>query len=239
MGTTTDWSPQPTLEDEAETAVGRLWARIVWLSSWALPPLLMAGAYTILALTSETDRSGKSWMAIGFAFVLILWLVFRIAVESAGISRALAVGDSDRLLAIATKQLRRRTGDGSRAPFLVYKALAHETQGAHAEALAAAEQAKPVRDTHSLLATAVRMLSLVELGRTADARALAVQLDTLATRVDRRLDVMPHHYAHLARARLLAAEGKRAEADAELTKLIDDIRTGPALRERAKSLRSS
>ena len=240
MGTTTDWTPQPTtLEDEADSAAGRAWARMVWLSGWALPPLLMAGAYTILALTSETDHTGMAWIAVGFAFVLLLWLVFRLAVESAGLSRALAVGDAERLLAISTKQLRRRGGDASRSPFLVYKALAHETLGAHAEALAAAEKATPVRDTHALLATAVRMLSLVELGRTADARALTTQLDALAARVDRRLDVTPHHYAHLARARVLAAEGKRAEADAELTKLIDDIRTGTALRERAKTLRAS
>jgi hypothetical protein len=236
--TTTDWTPQPPEPtDEPETPAGRVWARIVWTASWILPPSLLAGAYTVLALTSNTTLARKSWMAIGFAFALTLWLVFRNAVESAGLARALAVGDAERLLAIANCQLRRRRGDASRAPYLVYKALAHELQRQPTEALAAATEAKPVRDIHSLLALAVRISSLVDLGRTADARSLTTDLDALTSRVDRRLYPTPHHYAHLARARLFAAEGNAAAADAELANVIDDIRAGVALRERAQALR--
>jgi len=215
-----------------------LWNRVVWIASWVLPPALMAVAYTVLALTSETDRSGDAWMAIGFAFVLILWLVFRVAVEGAGLSRALAVGDAEKLMEISTKQLGRRKGDGARAPYLVYKALAHELRGEHAEAEATVREAKPMKEVHALLATSVHIIALVELGRAGEARPLvASELEPRATRVDRRLEPMAHHYAHLARARVLASEGKRTEANAELSKVIDDIRAGTALRARATNLR--
>lgn len=215
-----------------------LWNRVVWIASWVLPPALMAVAYTVLALTSETDRSGDAWMAIGFSFVLILWLVFRVAVEGAGLSRALAVGDAEKLMEISTKQLARRRGEGARAPYLVYKALAQELRGEHADAEATVREAKPMKDVHALLATSVRIIALVELGRAGEARPLLDgDLEPRAKRVDRRLEPMAHHYAHLARARVLAAEGKRDQANAELAKVIDDIRTGTALRARATSLR--
>ncbi|HTL37685.1 MAG TPA: hypothetical protein VL326_31355 [Kofleriaceae bacterium] len=243
MGTTTDWTPEPaeTSPAEPETPAGKLWAQIVWLASWILPPILMAGAYTILALTSDTDTTGKAWMAIGFCFVLVLWLVFRIAVESAGLARALSMGDTDRIHAIVGKQLRHRRNDAARAPYLIYKAVAHELKGEHADALAAASSAKPEpeRVGQALLALSVRIHSLVELGRTSEAQPLLDELDTLAKRVDRRLDPMPLHYAHVARARLLAADAKTSDASAELSKVIDDIRAGEAVREHARALRSS
>lgn len=242
MGTTTDWTPPADTDTgpvEPETPAGKLWAQIVWLASWILPPILMAGAYTILALTSDTDTTGKAWMAIGFCFVLVLWLVFRIAVESAGLSRALSVGDTARIHAIVAKQLRHRRKETARAPYLIYKAVAHELKAEHEDALAAATTAKPERETQTLLALAVRIHSLVELGRAADARPLLGELDALAKRVDRRLDPMPHHYAHIARARLLAADDKPSDASAELSKVIDDIRAGQAVREHARALRTS
>lgn len=213
------------------------WNRIVWLSSWVLPPVGMALAYTILAWSSETDNTGKAWMAVGFGFVLILWIVFRIAVDGAGVSRALAVGDSDRLMTIVNKQLARRTSEPSRAPFLIYKAIAHEQRGEHAEAVAAVSEAKPVNDRDALLGASVRAIALVETGKPAEARALVGEIETRSQKVDRRLQPMPHHYAHLARARILAAEGDRAGAEAELDKVINDIRTGAALRAQALSLR--
>jgi hypothetical protein len=240
--TITDWTPDPAgamADAEPQTRGGKLWARIVWLASWLLPPTLMAGAYTILVLTSDMAIMGKAFTAIGFAFVLVLWLVFRIAAESAGLSRAISIGDSDRVLAIANKQLRHRRGDAQRAPYLIYAAVAHNQKLDHASALAAALAAKPARDGQVLLALSVQMLSLLGLDRTTEARPLAAELDKLAQRVDRRLDPMPHHYAHLARARLLAADGNTAAADAELSRVTDDIRAGAALRERAKALRST
>ena len=90
---------------------------------------------------------------------------FRLAVEGAGLSRALAVGDADKVLAITNKQLARRGNDQVRAPYLVHQALAHELRGDAAAALASAESAKPVTPADKLLQTSVRILALVEAGK--------------------------------------------------------------------------
>lgn len=210
--------------------------RLKWLASWTVPPLLLAGCYTVLAITSETDTSGKAWMAIGFAFVLVVWFTFRFAVEGAGLSRALSVGDADRVLEIANKQLARRSSDASRAPYLIHQALAHELRADHAAALAAANAAKPTTPVDKLLHTSVRILALVEAARIVDARALVTELDERAAAVDRRLQINAHHYAHLARGRLLLAEGQADAGKAELAKVSEDIRASHSLRARAKKL---
>jgi hypothetical protein len=210
--------------------------RVKSIASWIAPPILMSLCYTILALTSETDTTGKAWMAIGFMFVLILWMTFRLAVEGAGLSRALAVGDADKVLAITKKHLARRGNDQVRAPYLIHQALAHELRGDFAAALTSAEAAKPVTPADKLLQTAVKMLALVESGRVADARALMAELDERAATTDRRLQIVAHHHAHLARARVLLAEGQGDAGRAELAKISDDIRAGHAIRARAKKL---
>lgn len=210
--------------------------RVKSIASWIAPPALMSLCYTVLALTSETDTTGKAWMAIGFMFVLILWMTFRLAVEGAGLSRALAVGDADKVLSITKKQLAKRGNDQVRAPYLIHQALAHELRGDSSAALAAADGAKPVAPHDKLLQTAVRMLALVEAGRVADARALMPELDERAAATDRRLQIVAHHYAHLARARVLLAEGQGDAAKVELAKITDDIRAGHAIRGRAKKL---
>lgn len=212
-------------------------SRLTRILSWIGPPLGMSIAYTVLAITSETDNSGKAWMAIGFGFVVVLWLVFRIAVEGAGLSRALAVGDSERLLAIADAQLARKRTPQARAPFLVYKALAHQTRGELAAAATAIDEAKPMTDSLALLAASVRVSVLLERNDVAGARKiLDDEIEPRVVKIDRRLEVVPHHYAHLARAQALAAEGHRDDARAELRRVIDDIRSGAALRDYAKVL---
>jgi hypothetical protein len=199
----------------------------------------MAGVYTVLAIVSETDTSGKAWMAVGFGFVLVVWLVFRILVENAGLSRALAVGDADRLLALANKQLARRRGDPARAPYLIYRGLAQELRGEWDAALAAVREAKPANAAHVLLAASVRVTALIGRGEAAEARrVLDAELEPASTKVDRRLQPMPHARATFARARVLLAEGKRDEGRAELQRVIDDIRTGDALRAGARALLS-
>ena len=210
--------------------------RVKSIASWIAPPLLMSLCYTILALTSETDTTGKAWMAIGFMFVLILWMTFRLAVEGAGLSRALAVGDADKVLAITNKQLAKRSNDQVRAPYQIHQALAYELRGDAAAALASADAAKPVTPHDKLLQTAVKMLALVEAGRVAEARALMSELDERAAATDRRLQIVAHHYAHLARGRVLLAEAQGDAARAELEKISNDVRAGHAIRARAKKL---
>ena len=209
------------------------------LASWILPPLGMAIAYSVLAWSSETDNTGKAWMAIGFGFVVVIWLTFRILVEQTALARAVASGDAARILAITDRQLARRRGDASRAPFLVYGAFAHEARGEHARALAQLDEARPTDPGLQLLAAAIRVLALVETGEVARAREVATaELEPRASKLDARLHAAPHIHANLARGRLLAAEGARDAAQQQLQKVIDDSRAGSVIRERARELQA-
>lgn len=207
------------------------------LASWIVPPLGMLLAYSVLAWSSETDTTGKAWMAVGFGFVLVLWLVFRILVEQTAVSRAVASGDADRILAITEQKLARRRGDAARAPYLVYRALAHDLRGEHAAVLATLADARPTAPRLQLLAAALRVIALVETGERATARRVAD--DELAPRVaelDERLHAQAHIYASLARGRLLLAEGAHAEARTAFGRVIADVRAGEPIRARAREL---
>src|SRR5687768_4284468 len=98
------------------------------LASWIAPPLGMAFAYAVLAWSSQTDASGKAWMALGFGFVVVVWVVLRILVEQTALARAVASADTARILAITDAQLARRRGDPARSRFLVYRAFAQDAQ---------------------------------------------------------------------------------------------------------------
>src|SRR5262245_37722183 len=137
--------------------------RWIRLASWIVPPVLMAGVYTIFALTSDADNTGMAWMAIGFGFVLVIWLVFRILVDQTALARAVASGDAERLLRVTA---RRRDPAA-----LVYRALAYELRGEWAKALAAADTANPHGNLpFEVLAAAIRVAALVETGDVAGAR---------------------------------------------------------------------
>lgn len=212
-------------------------ARWVRLASWIAPPLVMAIAYGVLAWSSETDQTGKAWMAVGFGFVVVIWLVFRILVEQTAMARALASGDAERVLSIADQQLARRRGDAARGPFLVYRAFALEARGDHEAALATLADARPAEPGLQLLAAAVRVLALVETGDVAGARHTCSEvLEPRAVRLDPRLHAVPHIHASLARGRLLLAEGRGADARQQLQRVVGDIRAGAAIRARAHAL---
>jgi hypothetical protein len=209
------------------------WAR---LASWIGPLLGMAIAYTVLAWSSDTDTTGKAWMAIGFAFVVVLWMTFRILIEQTALPRAVATGDATRILAITDKQLARRKGDAARGPYLVYAAYAHVSRGEPARALALLGEARPVEPGLQLLAAALRVLALVDTGEVTEARRVCdEEVEARAAKLDTRLHAQPHMHANLARGRLLVAEGKRDEGIAQIRRVVDDIRTGAALRDRARA----
>jgi hypothetical protein len=211
----------------------------MYYASWVLPLIGMAIAYTVLAWSSDTDNTGKAWMAVGFGFVVVIWVVFRILVDQTALARAVATGDAARILALTDKQLARKRGDAARGPFLVYRAFAQESRGDHAAALATLAGAKPADGGLQLLAAALRVLSLAAKNDVAAARrACDDELEPRAAKLDTRLHAAPHIHANLARGRLLIAEGKADEAHRYLQKVVDDIRTGPALRSRARELMS-
>jgi len=208
--------------------------RWVRLASWIVPPILMAGVYTIFAQTSDADNTAKAWMAVGFGFVLVVWLTFRILVEQTALARAVASGDAARILRV--------TEHRRDAAAHVYHALAHDLAGdwrAALDALASDADAARIANNPPLaaLAAAIRVEALVETGDIAGARRIAdTQLAASAAKLHPRLHPQPQHHAALARARLLVAEGDREGANRELKKILDDIRAGSAIRERAKAL---
>jgi hypothetical protein len=225
-GDMTTPEPQPT-------------SRLIRIASWIFPLVGMALAYSVLAWSSETDNTGKAWMAVGFGFVVVIWLVFRILVEQTALPRAVASGDAARILSITDKQLARKRGDAARGPFLVYRAFALESRGDHRGVLDTLAAAKPVEPALQLLAAALRVLALVEIDDVAGARrVLDGELEPLAAKLDARLHAAPHIHANLARGRLLLAEGAREEASTQLQKVVDNIHAGNAVRTRARELQS-
>jgi tetratricopeptide (TPR) repeat protein len=213
----------------------RFW---VLLSRWMVPAM-MSIAYFLLVLTSDTGTAGKLWIALGLVFVLTLWWVFRVLMQHAALSRAVAVGDADRVLELAEEQLAGRRGDAARAPLLIYRALGHEIRGEWPAVLATLDEARPqaVRGAAGrrwrLLAASSRVASLIETGRTAEAREV-LDRDLLpnAPAADHRTEAAAYLAAMLARGRVLAAEGAFDEALPLLQRVIDDVRSS----DRARSL---
>lgn len=182
------------------------------LSRWAVP-VMMTLAYAFLAATSDTDATGKLWMAAGLGLVLIAWFVFRALAESAALSRALAVGDTARLFELSGRQPRRRPA--ARARFLVARGFAHLLRGEFAAALASLDEAHPAPDLEPL-ATALRITALVELDRPADGLAVRAPRAPWLT--------------WLTDGQLAWRRDDLATAAPLFARVIDDIRTGSALR---------
>ena len=197
----------PDLNDLLERSWGTL-------SRWAVP-VMMAIAYALLAATSDTDATGTAWMAGGFCLVLTAWFAFRALTHAAALSRALAVGDTQQLLALAGRGLPRRHRPAARARLLVGRGLAHLVRGEHAEALAALAEARPAADLQPL-AAALEIAARVELDQ---------PTDSLAVRAPRA-----PWLAWLADGILAWRAGDLDAAAPLLGRVIDDIRAGSALR---------
>jgi hypothetical protein len=193
------------------------------LSRWGVP-VMMTLAYVLLAVTSDTDIIGKAWMGVGLGFVLVVWFVFRALTETAALSRALRVGDTVRLFALADRHLARTRRPADRAPFLVARGLGHQLRGEFAEALAALDEARPAPDLQPL-AQAVRIGALIELGRPT---AELVGLVAGATH-DRRAPGAPA-VIWLAEGQIAWRTGELDIAAERLARVIDDIRAGSATR---------
>lgn len=192
----------------------RLWAM---LARWAVP-VMMTIAYTLLALTSETNTAGKAWMGVGLLFVLVVWFMLRALTETAALARALNVGDVAKLRELADRLLPRKRRPADRAPLLVGRALAQQLCGDFAAALATIDAAAPGPALQPL-AAAIRIGALVELGRpAADARAHLIAAPGAPA------------LAWLAEGEIAWRDGQRAAAAALFARIIDDVRAGSATR---------
>jgi hypothetical protein len=204
------------------------------LQIWGVP-VGMSIAYAVLMWSSETDNTGKAWMAIGLGFVFVVWIVFRMLTETAAMSRAVAIGDATRVLELTEQVLRKKKGEAARAPALIQRASAYELRGDWAAALASVDEAKLSalspggRATWQLQAAAVRVAALTETGKVAEARrVLDAELVPVADTLDRR--TASYLVASLATGRVLYAEGALDAAMPPVQKVIDDIRSGAAMR---------
>lgn len=186
-----------------------------FIASWFVP-VIMANAYLVLALTSETDATGWAWMSIGLAFVLVLWWLFRTLTKGATIHRAMAIGDAESLAQIDKRPLA--------------AAAAFELRAEWDKALAAVRRADPKKPRDRVLAMTTEIGALVETGEVGKARAIADKLPPLVAQLHTRLEGASHLTAKVAEGRVLTAERRNTEALATLQAVIDDIRTGQRIR---------
>ncbi len=201
------------------------------LTSWPVPAA-MTVLFLVLVWSSEASMAGSLAAMVGLAMVLVMWALFREMSFHAEITRALAIGDAALAHRLIEVQLARR-GKGRQAPFLVYRAMAHELAGdwtrcaEDAEAARTGELARGGKASWRLAAACLRVGALCELGRTAEAHTLF------------EADIRPRAAAlgpggslpaQLTEGRLLLAAGEPAEAIAKLTPLTRHVRLGPAQR---------
>jgi hypothetical protein len=201
---------------------GRGWA---WLATWVVP-LMMAGAYCVLIATSDVQTSGALWESGGFVLVLGFWFAFRILTRRAALARAISVGDHGRILELATSPADR--------------AIAYELRGDWPAVLRTLDGAQPRTPSEHVITAALRIHALVATGEIARAReVLDRDIEPRTKHLDPRLHAPALARAQLARGRVLAAEGRAAEADAVLQRLIDDVRSGETVRAAAREIRTS
>lgn len=191
------------------------------LSRWAVP-VMMTLAYALLVATSEANRTGEAWMAAGLVLVMTAWVVFRRLTAAAALSRALSVGDTAALLAIADRELARRRRPAARAPYLVARAFARLLRGEHAAAL---ETLGGLGDL-AQLPVALRPLCLAIDGLAAIEQADATRIAAART-VGARPG--PPWLRSLVEGVLAWHDGRLDMAAQLIGRVRDDIRAGSAL----------
>ena len=191
----------------------------VWgaLSRWAVP-VMMTLAYALLVATSEASPTGEAWMAAGLVLVMTAWFIFRRLTAAAALSRALSVGDTAALLAVADRELAPRRRPAVRARYFVAQGFAQLLRGEHAAALATmAPAAGAPSSLHLLIDTLARIeldhdpaLWLARSGELADPRAPWL--------------------GWLFLGAVACHRGNLDAATAPLVRVVNDIRSGSALR---------
>ncbi len=202
------------------------------LTGWPVPAFLFL-VFGALILTSDAPPAGVAATFFGLLLVLLLWGMFREMSVHAEISRNLSIGDGPAAARLAEVQIKKRSAR-RRAPFLVYRAMAHELTGTWAAIEVDLAEAKPevLRGTGGgaswqQVANCLRIGAWCELGKLARARQL---FDAeVAPRVAGR-GAIGDIFATLTEGRLLFAEGDLAGAQRLLLPLTKNIRLGPAQR---------
>ncbi|MEZ4401045.1 MAG: hypothetical protein R3B06_13555 [Kofleriaceae bacterium] len=196
-------------------------------------PLLLALLYLVFAITADLSGVADVVAAVFLVVVVGLWLAFRRLRVHASAARYAAIGEPDKLLAMADEELARRWFPVGRAPLHVYRALAYNLAGQPSEARAAltASQIKPgERATRSwqLLWASADIDARTRLGDAAGARKTFEQV------VVPFRSVAPSGGIELiaaeCEARVRLAEGDAAGARDLVLPAVKEMRLGPAAR---------
>ncbi|MCX5741237.1 MAG: hypothetical protein NT062_01920, partial [Proteobacteria bacterium] len=158
-------------------------------------------------------------------------VLIRLLTARAALARALAVGDTERILEVATRELARKTDGLARAPLLLARAFAFEISGDWPKVIGALDEISlttPLSPRAQALqheTAARRAGALVELGQVATARAAVDTLPAPTPLAPNAIDQMVAQLTHtLARGRVLVAEGKPDEARRALEAITKNIR---------------
>src|ERR1044071_8990558 len=179
------------------------------LSRWAVP-VMMALAYALLVLTSDASRGGEVMMAVGLVLVMIAWFTFRRLIAAAALSRALDVGDTETLLALADRNLARRLPTAQRVRYLGARAFAQLLRGEHAAAQDSIGQVRALANLPPLMAV-VDTVTPIELHEDPSTAPFGAVDAPLTPGLD-----------WLDRGALAWSEGHLDDAEPLLARVIDD-----------------
>ena len=199
----------------------------------AVPGVLIL-TWVMLFLSYDISTAGSIAALIGFGFVAALYVAFRELRAHAAASRMASHGDPDELMAHADRELKRRFTRRGRAPFHIYRSIAHQLRGdwtAAKQSLADAglDEIPPRRRRMWTLFHGTQQINvLAALDDAAGARRVLEETVRPTARMIRGagIEVMVRE----AEARVLLAEGKFEEARPLFEQLARDVRLGASTR---------
>lgn len=194
-------------------------------TSWAVPVVLVL-AYLFLVYNLQTSLSISLLVFAGGAVVMCVWFLFRGLAAHAAISRGIAIGEPDEVVARARAAIDHRFTRRAKLPFRVYEAIGLGLRGQWEQSLEAIDAIGAVPDKWRLLAGVAQIAAATELADAAKARKALDEITPLATRLGRAADLTLRE----CRARVRFVEGDLAGAGPLFRALADDIRLGPAPR---------
>jgi len=204
-----------------------------FVDSWLVPGILIL-TWVLMYVTSNLHGIAAVVALAAFGVVVALWAGYRELRVHAAASRHAAQGEPHELLELAERELGRRWRARRRVPFHLYRSVAHQQLGEWEESKAALGH-PDLAGIHEgprgwqVLYAAQRVALVAQSGDAKQARHL----------YDSELGAVAESLvAREARARVLIAEGKEAEALPILEQLRKDIRCGPAARATSRWLMS-
>ncbi len=202
-------------------------------------PILVAGLYAALIITSGAGKTSRVVAALFMVVVLALWIAFRRLRVHAAASRWVAIGRPDELQKLVEREVPRRWTAGTRAPLHVFEAMGHNLAGEPEKAKQALARAgirlgsKQLQGWQVLAAAADiharTMLGDVKGAKDSYARGIATQRILPGSGILTLL-------AAECTARIALAEGDTARVKELVEPMTKDIRFGPAARAQVHAL---